>query len=478
MPRSKPYGHDRLGILGAPFGSGHALAGTHANFEVDTDDFMIEITPQIKTNVNYTWVIWSTGGANHWYAGVQASTNVIRLNIDGLTVSSSALPDGWLDSHAPIHIFADRDGNAYFYYNGVAYGSADISSKSAVDLDDTTIRAGGRESSGQDSTDTLSSCRLFVIDAADFPGATERAAIALERALDPDVESLTLAARTNYATERRLDLDFNDTGFTDTAIDNLGTGANMAIQGPRAWRLVRSQAEIANAITPDQDWYVLDNGYTATNAAADLGCVIGGYICEIVLENYRDSNARPWRIEDAGATDRFEGAVSGSDFDAIFESGGVTRTHSIQAAGYSSYGWGRTVIHQLYSASTNLYTITLNALNGVYITPITDLDLSGNLTIDLGEEVLIMRLWNFTASGGKLPTGWEAELKNRVYNPWTSSSLFDGTSNLKGEWILSAGAQVSSSTVIVNQANPGTGDLTISGGATFGAARRLVRRGI
>jgi len=44
---------------------------------------------------------------------------------------------------------------------------------------------------------------------------------------------------------------------------------------------------------------------------------------------------------------------------------------------------------------------------------------------------------------------------------------------LRGNWEMREGAQVASSTVITNLANPTVGDLTISGAGTFSGSRVL-----
>jgi len=77
------------------------------------------------------------------------------------------------------------------------------------------------------------------------------------------------------------------------------------------------------------------------------------------------------------------------------------------------------------------------------------------------DGVVALRLWNAA------PPGWEATLRLRVQNPWLRGTW----PNAKGEWLLNATAQGPNSTVIVNQVAPGSGDLPISGGATFAEAR-------
>jgi hypothetical protein len=170
--------------------------------------------------------------------------------------------------------------------------------------------------------------------------------------------------------------------------------------------------------------------------------------------------------------------VSGNTLDLEIETNGVTNQCRLQTTGYSDYGWERTVIHQLYDASTNIYRVAVGG-QIVYVSGalLADLDLTGNLAVDLGEEVLSCCMWNFSRAGGALPSGWEAELLKRNLDPWNDCDLFIA-GELKSSYKLGASHQVASSTVIVNQANPGTGDLTISAAATFGEARRLVRRGI
>jgi hypothetical protein len=441
---------------------------------------MIEWVGETYENAkNEASVVWTSGGNSTFSRIYPAGADIDKLHLDitGTIYKSTALTPATSGRLVHSIIFADRDGNAYFYGDGAAAGTADISGKSAVDLTSTVLNIGGRQSSSYGVVKKLLFARLHVFSGT-FPTAGEMAAIAKERYDSPDIESTTLEARGSYATENRAYIPFNDIDQDQALLTNDGTAGSPTLGGGNNWEDVRAVAEAAPMIYPDEDYYVLDDGYTAANASADLSATSGGYVLEAVVEDLRNTNARPWRIQNAGATERLECIRSGGTIDLEIETNSITNQCRLQAAGYSDYGWERTVIHQLYDATTNLYRVAVNG-QVVYTSPglIADLDLSGNLAIDLGEEVLSLRIWNFTRAGGALPTGWEAELQNRAYNPWINSAFFDGTET-KGEWIMGASSQVASSTVIVNQDNPGTGDLTISGAAVYSAARRLVRKGL
>ncbi len=105
------------------------------------------------------------------------------------------------------------------------------------------------------------------------------------------------------------------------------------------------------------------------------------------------------------------------------------------------------------------------------------MNLAGNCAITWDNTngrtgLLAWRLWN----AASLSSGWLAEAISRVKAPWkTTSGSYTAFAGMTGRlcYEMRNGAQLPGSAVIVNRFNPGVGDLTISGGATFGASRVL-----
>jgi len=323
--------------------------------------------------------------------------------------------------------------------------------------------------------------RLFVIDPANFPTEAERNAIVAERWANPDAESPTLAARTNYATERRVDVDFSDTEYNDTTVVNNGTGAaTFTIGGGLAWSAVRSVAERATPMKPAENWYYFDPTHEAT-ATDDLGGVAGSAICEIIYADIdklmpaTDYLARIFQ----GAGDYFALiATAGTTIYAQQAHGGTTINTYLKNAGYRSVSLdGVHVLHMYVSTADGVQRIMVDGQSHFWGATVGSLDMSGNVTPKFGDSsmhdgILAMRLWN---TAGAM-TNVVASLQARVPNPWEVPTTLAGAT-LIGNWEMKMDAvQPASSTVLVNRANPGTCDLTISAG-TFSSTTRLAVRG-
>lgn len=481
--RPYPMGRDRLGILGGPVGAAAALSDTDAEYTIGTNDFIVEATVNVKWITNAaadSYLIWCSDGAVDWYFHLRQT--MIGIWIDGNSYLSTAV-ENMSGRTVHVMVFCDRSGNAYYYLDGAYVDSDDISAKSGSALDGTVLNVGGTNGANQ-RCDACQMARLFILSGA-FPTAGEMAAIAAERFVNPDAESPTLALRAAYATERRLDVDFVDIDQDGTTVTNNGTGGALTIGGGLNWYAVRTQAERTAIVTPEEDWYIFDETHLASNGAADLGCVQGSYVLEALVRDtiYPITNQNIYQFRNAGNTDSLQWRVNAVDqYNLQTKVDGGFTTTVLDGPGYSEYGrHGLHVWHQVYDADGNA---SWTCINGQCVddgTPAADLDLSGNMALQIDNTlcrggILGIRIWN----SASLPADWATIIKRRVYNPWTVTDGFTGMT-LRANYecrISDAIAQPVDSTVIKNQANPPTGDLTISGGGTLANSTVLAVRGL
>jgi hypothetical protein len=231
-------------------------------------------------------VVWTSGG-NSTFSRIHpsgADVDKIHLDITSTLYKSTAISPSTSGRLVHSVIFADRSALAYFFADGDAYGTADISAKVAVNLTSSVLNIGGRQSSSYGVIKKLLFARLYVFSGT-FPTAAERTAIVQERYDNPDIESPTLAARAAYATESRAYIPLNDVEGDQTLLTNDGTAGSPVLGGGNNWEDVRTVAERAPITSPDEDRYVLDDGFTAANAAAALAVAPGGFVLEAVIEN-------------------------------------------------------------------------------------------------------------------------------------------------------------------------------------------------
>lgn len=477
--RPIPEGRDRLGILGKKFGIAAALSGTDSEFAVHLKDFMAEwigYAPEIGTG--YYISLSEDTGKIYFYT---TSTGRIALTIGGTTVQSDVL-DPIVSESGLLHciVFGKRDGNAYFFASGVEAGLDSIAAESTTDINSDTVKIGGRQTSGSVPIEIQALARLFVIDSADFPNDTQRKAIVKERFLDPDNESPTIIDLGLDGAAKRLDVDLVDANQDGATVPNNGAGGDPTIGSGLLWRQVRTQAERAAIAIPNENWFCFDKTHNAIGTA-DIGCAQGSYIAELIYcdidYHFGLSAARLFYMFNAGATERFYLDITSPAYSLICTTNGVPHVVNLQQAGSSRYGiHGIHIVHFVYDADTNQYKPIVNGqvLKTVAVT--ADLNLSGNVSTQFGiatrrDGLMGLRLWNWDS----LPLGWENEIYRRVINPWEGSELYGKTKDdgLKGEWLGKAGAQSVSATSVKNQVQPGTGDLPISGGDTWGESRVL-----
>lgn len=482
-----PEGRDRLGILGASVGTAVALSGAHANHVVGLNDFYIECIAYIDpsgTSPTAGNFMQCGAGAHRWLLLYHRPTSRLRLYIDSLDSYSNPIDNAtsrWIACSAFVH----RAGLAYFYCNGSFIGSADVSSKVAVDLISNEVLSFGRTSIPQYDPVSGQLARLFVIDPANFPSEAERNAIVAERWANPDAESPTLYARTNYATERRVDVNCNDVNYNATTLANAGTGAaTFTIGGGLAWSAVRSVAERAAIEVPVRDWYAFDTTHEAT-ATADIGCVDGASIVEII---YRDLHRCPMATDylaqiAAGAGDYLYLRASGANtiFAQCAHNGSTVNTY-LTTTGYKPISLdGIHVLHMYVDQTGNRQAIYIDGQRHMWSAAAVAQALSGNLTLKLGDSsqydgIVAMRLWNVAVGlTGDVP----AAIYGRVGNPWVAPTTLCGAT-LRGNWEMRLDASIgqgASSTLVKNLANPGTGDLTISGAGTWASSTKMAVRG-
>ena len=197
MGRPVARGRDRLGILGGPVGANAALSDTDAQYTIGTADFVVEcifkFSPQDYVGAHTSGMpMWSDDGGTDWYLICRYDDDRMAIWIDGATYYGT-IDSNVIGRRVHVIVFCDRDGNAYFYLDGAANGTDDISAKSASDLDGTVMEIGGKNG-GYGRIDDVSQSRLFVLSGT-FPTAAEMQAIATERFLNPDRISLPGAGR-------------------------------------------------------------------------------------------------------------------------------------------------------------------------------------------------------------------------------------------------------------------------------------------
>jgi len=488
MGRSIPQGRDRLGMLGRPFGvSSAALSGTDTEFRLGTADFIMEyvgLIPYDTSDPTRQDLMRATEDANDFVLSFRQSSNCFRLTLGG-TSSTSSSPSFDIAGHLfHLIVFGDRSGNAYFYLDGEPLGSVDISGEVAININSDTVLVGGQVLGSAAGHDFTMLARLFVLSDA-FPTSGECANIAKNRYLNPDAESPVLAARAAYATERRLDVDFIDTHEDATTIVNHGTGSDLTIRGGLEFNECRVQAERTAIDSPQDNWYSLDESHDASGTG-DIGLAVGSYIVETVYKDITHPGIGDplYEIQDASANERARINIqSNITITTQFRVNGTFKTIALYDASGAEYGrHGLHVVHQLFEPDTGNCYSYVNGQKIGEVSTVDDLDLSGAVTVDFGDNniidgLLAIRVWNLAGASAPLPSDYHAEILQRVINPWSIDGAF-ASMGLKGRWELRDGAQLSGSTTITNLANPGTCDLTVSGGSTFGDARIVKLRGL
>ena len=464
-------------------GAAAALSDTDAEYTLGTSDFMVDGIAHIKwtsTASQDCYIMWCNDGAVDWYFHVRR--NYIGIWIDGGSYMSPLISGVNERKMHPV-VFCDRSGNAYYYLNGEYIGATDISAKVASDLDGTVLNCGGVNGANQ-RCDTLLQAKMHKFSGT-FPTSDERAAIAMERYLNPDAESPTLAARTNHATERRVDVTCEADQYTATTVDNDGTGGDFTIGGGLQWYEVRTVAERCGIDKPTDDWRCFDVVHEAT-VTADLGGVSGEGICEII---YCDLHKNLGTVTDelmeidAGGGDYFK-FITSAPADAIYlQSAGNGNTTNVylRNTGHQTISLRKIhVAHMYYSPSNSREKILIDGQVQSWMATAGNQDMSGNIDVKFGDAtqydgIMAIRFWN--ASSGL--TALDDVLRERATNPWTAPTTLAGAT-LLGNWECRIDASVSqgaSSTVLKNLANPGTGDLTISGAGTIGNSTTLAVRG-
>jgi hypothetical protein len=478
QPRPVPIGRDRLGILGDRFWSGGSIRGDSAQHVIGLDDAYISLRTQINYDSNYASCILWWDSAGTWGLIYQKSNNSFNL---WTSVGSTylAAPDLY-GRVVDIDLFWDRDGLAYLYIDGQFSDSASVSASTSTNMSGSLHYIGGRQGTSW-AAEFISQARLFVIGSDDFPALAERNAIAAQNFNRPDEEPRALLERPNHDTEKRIDLPIIDVDQDGTTVPNDGTGVDFIIQNVLEFRDVRTVAEGHAIVKPDEDWYAFDAPHNATNGSSLLGCSQGSYITEAVYKNLGFgflASGYQWRITASAVTEVMEARISSVTSSLIWRMRSNSLYHEdviFKIGEYSEYArYGLWVSHLIYDADSNEFSVEANGhLLTIPATIVADLDLSGscNVQFDGGEYggLLALRIWN----AASLPVGWREQIARRVHNPWTVKEGFAGMT-LRANYEGRAGAQKPSSLILPNQAQPGAGDLTISGSDTWGESRVLV----
>lgn len=262
---------DRQGLLGRPVGAQPGATATDNEFLIGTNDFITEWIgrKEVEEDETYAYPIALDNNTNV-RIGYQYSTNEIRLIIGGSSWNiSGGLPRGFGVTYHGM-VFADRSGSAYIYIDGELLGTVDISGEVATNCNSDSCEIGGRCPTSVGVFDALQLARLFVLSGA-FPTAGEIESIVNERYLNPDVESPTLADRSAYATEKRLDVDFVGMLYGATTVANSGTGPDLTIGGGLNVEDIRTREEGVAKRIPEKTFYTVAGTYSGSTGAHDFG---------------------------------------------------------------------------------------------------------------------------------------------------------------------------------------------------------------
>jgi hypothetical protein len=228
-----------LGLRGAWPNSGNALShATHASLNMGLNDAIFLFLFKKVSSLTSLFAVFlnKTVGFNR-YAVCQSYGNdrvtlVLGSGVGSLTVSATTVLSNGYHIYS---IFANRDGNAEFYDNGIIDGTPDISSVAAINQDNAGLLTMNQNEMGHafySMSQPLLHYEQWFIDPANFPSAGERLQIVRQYVANPyDIPPL-LNVRPNKATELRLALDFQNLDPAWNYIPDVSAYANnMSIAG-------------------------------------------------------------------------------------------------------------------------------------------------------------------------------------------------------------------------------------------------------
>jgi len=258
-------------MLAYPF-AGAGATNTDALYAIGTADALLHVLAKpTKTAGETLCYLMNADDATNIRLGIRYTDDKPFIEIGAATyVSSAAISVSPWGRVVDLWAMLDRSGSCYFYADGVACGSIDISADVGTDIDSDTIEIGGRLVATEGWSGVVMQAHEHVL-AGTFPTADERAAIAMQRFLNPDAESPVLAARAAYATERRLDVDFVDTLYGATTVVNHGTGGDLTIGGGLAIEAVRTRAEMVSPKITERSFFSLKGNYSGSTGVHDFG---------------------------------------------------------------------------------------------------------------------------------------------------------------------------------------------------------------
>jgi len=399
-------------MLAYPF-AGAGATNTDALYAIGTADALLHVLAKpTKTAGETLCYLMNADDATNIRLGIRYTDDKPFIEIGAATyVSSAAISVSPWGRVVDLWAMLDRSGSCYFYADGVACGSIDISADVGTDIDSDTIEIGGRLVATEGWSGVVMQAHEHVL-AGTFPTADERAAIAMQRFLNPDAESPVLAARAAYATERRLDVDFVDTLYGATTVVNHGTGGDLTIGGGLKIQDARTIAERVAQPLPSRNWYTLNPATSGSTGAHDFGFHASNpVIARMLTGQFHDmpTVAGPG-IEAATSGDRIRHRVDGS---ARRIQSKASRTPvnmyldpDQKARGGDIWVVCNGTVHDYYIDGQRVFT---DNTFGV------DLNLSGNctLTLDGRRECCRMAVWQMSS----VPASLEQEIMDCCMDP-------------------------------------------------------------
>ena len=287
-----PVGKSAMGMKGNWMSGGWSLThADHSSLDIGFSDFLIILdTPYIEQqDAVETFVAEKYGGMPNCGYYISYINEKPSLSLyDGTGAAVTCMAGVPLDRGRNILLFfADRDGNAYIYDNGVLVGTADITvaNKNQNNAGALNMMYG----SGIDyRVQPMLGFQLYNFLAGGLPDATDRAQIVAEASANPYEIPATLQSRTNYTVEQRISLDFSNIDPAATVVtDNSAYSNDMSISGGSAWAAVGKEMKApTRVLTPDGGpTYGMKEGYVDQAGLTGLQIGADSLIVEVFIRN-------------------------------------------------------------------------------------------------------------------------------------------------------------------------------------------------
>jgi len=355
-------------MLAYPF-AGAGATNTDALYAIGTADALLHVLAKpTKTAGETLCYLMNADDATNIRLGIRYTDDKPFIEIGAATyVSSAAISVSPWGRVVDLWAMLDRSGSCYFYADGVACGSIDISADVGTDIDSDTIEIGGR---------------------------------------------LVATEGWSGVVMHRLDVDFVDTLYGATTVVNHGTGGDLTIGGGLKIQDARTIAERVAQPLPSRNWYTLNPATSGSTGAHDFGFHASNpVIARMLTGQFHDmpTVAGPG-IEAATSGDRIRHRVDGSARRIQSKASGTQVNMYLDpdqnARGGDIWVVCNGTVHDYYIDGQRVFT---DNTFGV------DLNLSGNctLTLDGRRECCRMAVWQMSS----VPASLEQEIMDCCMDP-------------------------------------------------------------